>query len=861
MDRGEMLLQLAGQQGRVMRTMTEAELLKAAGDAPRAHAAYQAHLDVSREYLKGIEAYNRAYPETPFTVPDVVQPIVNALLTTADVASALGKQQEAQRLRTEAQVLVRTYLGAKAQAEVDRSLAGAWTLEGRFNEAIVALLHARDMCLAQQDDDGLVRVTLDLADIFQWLGDYGRAAEELARADEAVAPRVPQGIGLGAIASGILGSVASILAGKGDPGTALASMQLFRAYHEIRFFRGLIAKAAGRWEEAEAYFREVLPQYAKLGEAGVGVEFQLADVQVRRGAFDEALQALHRMAPAFDGGLLRGKRAVLKTALARCLRGRGDAGQALAAVDEAIADLRSHALDPDALWRAQHLRAALCGDLGERDGELAGYEQAISTISGLRRAPLGFRLDSTFLADKRELFSDAISAAARSGAHALCCRFIEELKSRTLRVVLGVGTPPGEQSELDARFDEVARRLDALDYQIAKGQDPAAKEKATTQRLLLLAERASLLERLRVSDPRWRRLSEPVPFDLDTVLASLRERRQAAITLHFDPPRATAVLLYEGEASAQAFALPPALAATLAGHAHNMAASDPDPFLYDLAEEGVETGDLIPPALLRRALAADSLVVVPHGVLHLVPWAGLMHEGQRLFQQLPVAVLPNLACLAGCDPLSKPQVAAVLGVGHYQGYRGFPDLAEAVAETREVAATYVHSGARVLGPTVDADATAECFWRFAASAAGAPSILHVSCHGELEADEPMNSGLLLADARVDAAEIARGRLPYDEAVLSACSTGWRPSQVQEMDLHSDEVLGIPGGFLEAGVRAVLVSIPKAEEHAARRITTRYHEERSRGASPLHALQAAQRAMLDARTLPALWIGFTLYGCE
>jgi CHAT domain-containing protein len=124
----------------------------------------------------------------------------------------------------------------------------------------------------------------------------------------------------------------------------------------------------------------------------------------------------------------------------------------------------------------------------------------------------------------------------------------------------------------------------------------------------------------------------------------------------------------------------------------------------------------------------------------------------------------------------------------------------------------------------------------------------------------MNSGLLLFDSKIDAAEVAHARLPFDEVVLSACSTGWRPTQVKDVVLSADEILGIPAGFLESGASTVLVSISKAEGKAARAITTHYHERRVAGDSPLHAFRSAQENLLKQGVAAGTWVGFTLYGC-
>jgi len=120
----------------------------------------------------------------------------------------------------------------------------------------------------------------------------------------------------------------------------------------------------------------------------------------------------------------------------------------------------------------------------------------------------------------------------------------------------------------------------------------------------------------------------------------------------------------------------------------------------------------------------------------------------------------------------------------------------------------------------------------------------------------------MSDAKVDAAEIARTRLGYDEVILSACSTGYRPTRVGGIVLSGDDILGLPGAFLEAGTRSVLVSITPVRDDVALQFMTIYHEQRASGKTPLPALQATQKMLLaDKYFDPAMWIGLTVYGFQ
>lgn len=146
-------------------------------------------------------------------------------------------------------------------------------------------------------------------------------------------------------------------------------------------------------------------------------------------------------------------------------------------------------------------------------------------------------------------------------------------------------------------------------------------------------------------------------------------------------------------------------------------------------------------------------------------------------------------------------------------------------------------------------ATEAGFWQLAKHESSPGNILHIACHGNYAMGDPLNSGLLLTDAKIDATEIARSQLKYNEVILSACNTGYRPTEVKELTLSGDDILGLPGAFLEAGARSVLVSIPRARDDAALTFMTIYHENRVEAKSPLTSLQQTQKTMLADSLCP------------
>ena len=377
------------------------------------------------------------------------------------------------------------------------------------------------------------------------------------------------------------------------------------------------------------------------------------------------------------------------------------------------------------------------------------------------------------------------------------------------------------------------------------------------ERSKLLARRLELLEELRLRDPRWRGLTEPLPFDPEQVAAALEDRSQAALTLYVRDGRVVSVLLAGGSIEVASQEVATDSADLLAQYAANLLRPDPDSFLLDLGELGVGADAFVPPALLERAVEAGSLLIAPHRTLHLLPWPALTFSGKRLFEHAPVGIVPNLSCLSALDTdFAGAPRAALAGTSEYEGLPQIGALPATGLELADLEALY--EGRLVAPPRLGPDATEENVRELAARTDADGAILHVSCHGTLSVEDPLGAGLLLVDGKIDAAELATTTLHYEEVVLSACSTGWRPQAAEDIELSGDDVLGLPGALLEGGARSIVVSIPKAIDAVTRDFMVAYHGFRAGGETPLQAFQKTQLQLLQSEHEPYKWAGLVCY---
>ncbi|MFZ3168609.1 MAG: CHAT domain-containing tetratricopeptide repeat protein [Candidatus Methanoperedens sp.] len=862
-SKGELLLQMAQKLTERTRFFQQAVLSKNKGDLDSARIWYDRLIAVSYEYLQLALLHNR-YHEYPVEITSIVQPLLDTLLIQADILQAKGDIPTSEKLWADAQKLSKEHLGSSEVAEIERSRSVSIVSQGRFNEALVGLAASKDFFQQEGNMLKLARTTLDMVSILNWLGDFNRALSELSNVSGLIAPLILEKAPTQQdIVDSLFSAEADIRSGTGDGRKAQDTAQLYRIFTEINFYKGLINRSAGNLDEAEKFFEIVMPEYQKM-EVEEVIEAQLVSILLSKGKNQEALSRIIRLEPHFrNHDFFRPKLASLLRWKAEALFNLGRMEQAINSLDEGIADLNIY-YDPDRLWGLQWLKGRILEAMN-KEVAIEFYSKAIDTVNDLRKAPLGYRLDSTYLKDKIPLFRGAIELACKMDRAKECCGFMEMIKSRILTATLSITNPMpkdhNKTGDIGKKIDELTRKLDGLEY---SGYRDGWSNEIKNERSSILLERSELMERVRFSDPRWRSMTEPVPLDLDRITEILDDRGQAALNLFYGSDRIIAVLIKDTKYTVAQIELPSEINSKLEEYRLNLQEKYPDKTFYDIST-GLAIGakHLIPYDLLMKALESTQLIIIPHGPLHLIPWAGLIFKGKRLFEYCPVGILPNLTSIINLDAdFSNPPAIALIGSPDYGSFHELNSLPYAQKEIEHIRQLYSDKQS-IIGNVLNGNkATEKGFWELLSYKNAENGILHVSSHGSFEPNEPMNSGLLLADAKIDAAEIARSSVKYNEVILSACSSGWRPTKVQGIELSGDDILGLPGSFLEAGARSVLVSIPMADDRATCRFMTIYHHNRLNGKTPLTSLQETQNTMLsNSEYEPFTWIGFTVYGCQ
>jgi len=277
-------------------------------------------------------------------------------------------------------------------------------------------------------------------------------------------------------------------------------------------------------------------------------------------------------------------------------------------------------------------------------------------------------------------------------------------------------------------------------------------------------------------------------------------------------------------------------------------------------------------------------VLCPDGPLHALPFALLQRGGRYLVERKPLHVAVSAtvyadlrkerrarsdgdrAVVAFGDP-KYPLVAgakaaevrdATLRSGLHRGLTLDP-LPASRSEAQAIVGLYGRSGRAYLGE----DATEE---RAKAEARGARYV-HFACHGFVDEDFPLNSGLALTirdnpaegqdNGLLQAWEVfERMRVDADLVTLSSCSSGLGK------EMGGEGLIGLTRAFQYAGARSVLASLWEVSDKSTGELMQHFYAGLRRGLPKDQALQAAQLASLRSggvRGHPFRWAAFQLYG--
>jgi CHAT domain-containing protein len=247
--------------------------------------------------------------------------------------------------------------------------------------------------------------------------------------------------------------------------------------------------------------------------------------------------------------------------------------------------------------------------------------------------------------------------------------------------------------------------------------------------------------------------------------------------------------------------------------------------------------ELIQP--LVGSLRAKHLIIVPHGILHYLPFHAFSDGERYLIDSYTVSYAPSASVLQYCIEREPVQDASPLIVGIADDKA--PLIRDEVSRLRKIipgARTYF--GKRATTEVVRQAAVESDF-------------LHIATHAVFRTDNPMFSSFKLADGSLTALDLYSMKCRTNLVTLSGCKSGVGAIQ------DADELLGLMRGFLYAGARSLLLSLWDVNDQSTCAFMSTFYEKWLGGVSKAEAMRAAVQAVRGTQAHPYFWAPFTLVG--
>ena len=522
---------------------------------------------------------------------------------------------------------------------------------------------------------------------------------------------------------------------------------------------------------------------------------------------------------------------------------RGNLDKALTYAEQALAAAREFGL-VELLWGAEYTvascRVALAKQSNGGSGwtealeeALAGYSRAADVVELLRSKVDRPEERESLLTGKEQIYDAAIALclALKRGKDAF--RFCERARMRSFLEALGssrLRELERDDPAAERRGQLVARLLSPL---TPAGEKPGLMDELRTLRAEITARRPALAALTEAELPTVDDIRAAIPAD--TCLLEYYQVSNGIVLFLLDQ---------DGLKDWYALSSDTPLETVVQRFRDEIEGGDAELATGNLLFQG-----LLAP-VMPRLTATANLIVVPHRSLHYVPFSALWYEPagkdapprKYLRNRFYLTTIPSasyLPYLARTAELDREYGQAVV-LGNPTG-----DLAGAGVEAQRVAAK--------LGVTAQlgTDAT-----RDALLAVTAPRVLHVAGHGSYNTEDPLLSGLELADGVVTVEDLLTSGPAPGLLVLSGCVTGISGRK------PGDELVGLAQAALRSGTRSVVATLWETFDESSTIFFEHFYEALTQGARVSEAIAWGREALSadpEGYDQPVDWAPFLLIG--
>jgi CHAT domain-containing protein len=531
---------------------------------------------------------------------------------------------------------------------------------------------------------------------------------------------------------------------------------------------------------------------------------------------------------------------------------QGELRPALAAVEEAIEANRQI---PDELYfepRNLAIKAEILAKLGDSKASDELYEKSTDLIDALLSKVPTPTVERQLLGQLSDVYAGYFASLSNRGKNSEAFRAIERARGRV------------EAQALE-------------DHEPAAPHEPTSAEKRLTDLNLKLLDtsdvgsRQNILQTIYDTEQQINPNFKPdhfstEPAELNELQSDLKPS-ELVLEYVLDEPKSYVLVISKNAVKRYTLKAKSELEKEAADYRAEVMKQKSD---YGLAQQLFN--DLLKPISEYRQ--AQSVIVVPDGKLHLLPFSALSDERQYVLASHSVTVVPsgtvfhilrhreqNLAVQpmpylgVAAWTVSKPKktlFSAILRSASGPERSELIALPESRNEVESIASDLPKPDTVLLGSA----ATETQFKRLPLSRY---NVLHLALHGYADVEYSDRSALVFApeehgpdDGLLQIREIRNLPLKANLVTLSACDTGVGP-------VGEEGVANVVNAFVEAGAQTVVSTLWELEDHATAHLMTDFYEHLGHAEEKGQSLREAQLQMIASGDPPYFWAGFEIVG--
>ncbi len=817
---------LLGEYQRAFDTAAEAKtILERIGDAQRL-----GHLEINvgnifhrqDRFEEALACYQRAY-ESLLQFRDseglavALYNMAVCLISLNDFPRALASYQRARDMCVQRGM---TLLVTQA----DYNIAYLYYLRGEYSRAIEMLRATRETSEQNGDAHILALCYLDLSDIYIELNLSAEAREVAHEGWERF-----RKLGMGYEEA------------KCQANEALALSQTGKAIHALELFDRARAKFV---QENNLVWPWLIDLYRAL-------------VLFNEGRYFESRRFCEQAAKFFDSSFLPNKAVLCHLLLARLSFRTGDLPAANVECGRAL-DYLCSVEAPSPRFQAEFLSGQIAEASGALDEAYRNFQRAREALETLRGGVHGDDLKISFMKNRLEVYECLVDICTRQrrgrDAAEESFGYMEMAKSRSLAELLvhhaqTLPDAPSGQSGLVRKIREMREELNWYYRRIEIEQlqtGTPSPDRIEQLRQKAAAHESNLLRALRELPKSQNAGADVAPESVDEIRASLPAD---AATVEYFNVKGQFVAAVLTRRSLEIVPLTPAsrvislmrmlefqiskfrLGADYTRQFHEPLLEASKAHLRNLYAEVF--------APLRSHISAAHLVIVPHGVLHYLPFHALLDGDRYLIDDFSVSYAPSATTFALCQKSSSHSEGPPLVMG-------IPDDRAPFILDEVQAVSKVLPGATLLIGSEANDANLR--------EKGLHSrVVHIATHGSFRRDNPMFSSIRLGNGNLALYDLYHLRFDCELIALSGCATGLN------VVTAGDELLGLVRGLLFAGARSLLLSLWDVHDQTTAEFMTSFYERLECSRSKAEALRSTMLAMRGRYPHPYYWAPFTLTG--